>query len=354
VARREVNIDEYREQLAMRRGLGARVRNMLINKARRSRQRLVYGEGEEPKILRAAAWVADEGIADPILIGDPEIIRARLKDLGLANFAPRIVDPASHERTAEYEEKYYLLRQRRGMTRHEAHTALTNPNVLGPMMVYMHDADAYISGLTYNYPDVIRPALQIFHTQPGIRLASGVYIMIADQKVYLFTDTTVNIEPNADALAEIAILAADFARELDMEPRIAMLSFSNFGSTAHPLSTKVREAAELVRQKRPDLAVDGEVQADFALSADLMQERYPFSQVQDANVLVFPDLEAANIAYKLVAQIGGASKIGPVLLGVGAPVHVLATGDPVEEIVSISAVAAIDARKYKLAGTREA
>lgn len=354
VARREVDLGEYRDQLAMRRGLGARMRNMLVNKARRSRQRLVYGEGEEPKILRAAALVADEGIAEPILIGDPQVIHARLKGLGLDNFAPRIVDPATYARGVEYEEKYYALRQRRGMSRQEAHKALKNPNVLGPMMVYMHDADAYISGLTYNYPDVIRPALQIFHTKPGIRLASGVYVMIADQKVYLFTDTTVNIEPTADDLAEIAILAADFARELDLEPRIAMLSFSNFGSTAHPLSTKVREAAALVRRKRADLTVDGEVQADFAVSADLMQERYPFSQVQDANVLVFPDLESANIAYKLVAQIGGASKIGPVLLGVGAPVHVLANGDPVEEIVSISAVAAIDARKYKTAGMKQA
>ena len=350
VARREIDMAEYRDMLALRRGHGQRVRNMLVNKARMgARRRLVFGEGEEPKILRAAAILVEENIAEPILLGNPETIRARVSALGLGHFKPTIVDPLTYAGVAAYEEQYFEMRQRYGVTRSDAKEALKKPNIFGPMMVHEGDADAYISGLTYNYPDVIRPALQIFHTQPGIRLASGVYIMIAHEKVYLFTDTTVNIEPTSEDLSDIAILAADFARELDLEPRIALLSFSSFGSTRHPLSEKVRKAVDLVRQKRPDLRVDGEVQADYAVSGDMMRERYPFSRVQDANVLVFPDLESANIAYKLVAEIGGAQKIGPVLLGVGAPVHVLATGDSVEDIVSISAVATIDVEKRKRA-----
>ncbi len=212
------------------------------------------------------------------------------------------------------------------------------------MLVHLGDAEAYVSGLTYDYPEVIRPALQIFHTRPGVRLASGAYLIIANEQVYIFTDATVNIEPSAEDLAEIAILAADFAVQVDIDPRIALLSFSNFGSTRHPLSEKVHRAVELVRTRRPDLVVDGEVQADAALSAELMRSRYPFSAVHDANVLVFPDLEAANIAYKLLARLGNAQTIGPILLGTGAPVHVIQTGDSVQDIVAISAVAAMDAQ----------
>jgi malate dehydrogenase (oxaloacetate-decarboxylating)(NADP+) len=345
VARREVNIDEYRDMLDARRGTGRRVRSLITNKARTgARQRIAYGEGEEAKIIRAAAIVAEERIATPILIGRPDAIRARVKELGL-DFHPQIADPATHERQSAYTDEYYGLRQRRGIARRHAEELMASANVFGPMMVRMGDADAYISGLTYEYPEVIRPALQVFHTQPGVRLASGVYLMIANDKVYLFTDATVNIEPTAEDLSDIAILAADFARQLDLEPRIAMLSFSNFGSTRHKLSEKMAHAVDLVRKKRPELCVDGEIQADVAVSDDVLTERFPFSPLRDANVLVFPDLEAANIAYKLLGTLGGAQTIGPILLGVGAPVHVLQTGDSVEDIVAISAVAAMDAQR---------
>jgi malate dehydrogenase (oxaloacetate-decarboxylating)(NADP+) len=213
------------------------------------------------------------------------------------------------------------------------------------MMVYMGDADCYLSGLTASYPEVIRPALEIFHTRPGANLASGVYLVLTKQRAYVFTDATVNIEPTSEDLAEIAILAHDFARELEIRPVVAMLSFSNFGSTRHPLSEKVARATAIVRERRPDIQVDGEVQADFAVDSDLIESEYPFAEIRDANVLVFPDLASANIAYKLLNKLGGAETIGPILLGVGAPVHVLQQGDSVEDIVGMAAVAVMDSQE---------
>jgi len=344
VARKHIDIDEYREQLAFRQGKGQQVRHFIMNKAKaaKKRQRVVFAEGEEPKIIRAAAQVADEGIGIPILIGRPGTISEHIERLGL-DFQPQVVDPENFDRLEEYAQAYYELRQRKGVTLAVARKRVQEPNVLGPMMVKMGDADAFVSGLTYDYPEVIRPALQIHHTRAGTRRAAGVYIMIVDDRVYLFTDATVNIDPTAEDLAEIACLAADFAETLELEPHVAMLSFSNFGSTPHPLSDKVRRAVELVKQKRPELVIDGEMQADTAVVPEIIEERYPFSAVKDANVLVFPSLEAANIAYKLLARLGNAQAIGPILLGVGAPVHVLQTGDEVRDIVNIAAVAVMDA-----------
>lgn len=230
------------------------------------------------------------------------------------------------------------------MTEAKARALLRDRNLLGSMMLEQGEADAFISGLTFEYPDVVRPALQVFHTRPGVTRASGVYLMIVKGRLYLFTDATVNIDPDAATLAEIAISAADFASALDIEPKVAMLSFSNFGSTPHPLSEKVHNAVELVRSRRPDILIDGEMQADTAVVVDLIESRYPFSQVKDANVLVFPDLGSANVAYKLLSRLGGAEAIGPILLGIGAPVHVLQAGDDVEDIVAMTAVAVMDAQ----------
>ncbi|GAB4530937.1 MAG: NADP-dependent malic enzyme [Anaerolineales bacterium] len=344
VARINIDIEAYREQLKLRLGKGEQVRSFIVNKARMTapNKRVVFAEGEEPKIIRAAAHVADEKIADPILVGNPEVIRARIERLGL-NFTPEIVCPPAFERLNAYVEAYHVQRWRKGITLSDARQRVLEPNVFGPLMVKMGDADAFVSGLTYEYPDVIRPALEIHHTREGVKRAAGVYIMIANDQVYLFTDATVNIDPSAEDLAEIACLAADFARQLEIEPRVAMLSFSNFGSTPHPLSDKVRKAVELVKQKHPGLAVDGEMQADTAVVPELVDERFPFSAVKDANVLVFPSLEAANIAYKLMARLGNAQAIGPILLGVGAPIHVLQAGDDVRDIVNIAAVAVMDA-----------
>jgi malate dehydrogenase (oxaloacetate-decarboxylating)(NADP+) len=347
VARKKIDLEEYREQLAYRQGLGQRVRYFIMNKARASKatKRLVFGEGEETKIIRAAAQVQDEGIAKPILIGRPDIIKEKIKILNL-NFSPSVVDPQHYEKLDAYAQVYHEMRQRKGLTLTQAENLIHEPNLLGPMMVKMGEADAFLSGLTYEYPDVIRPALQIHHTAKGVARAAGVYIMIVDDKTYLFTDATVNIDPSAEDLAQIALLAADFARKLELEPRVAFLSFSNFGSTPHALSEKVRKAAELTKQ-RGDFMVDGEMQADTAIVDEIMTERFPFSAVRDANVLVFPSLESANIAYKLLARLGKAKAIGPILLGMGAPVHVLQTGDEVNDIVQMAAVAVMDAMSRK-------
>ncbi len=348
VARKKIDIDEYREQLAFRQGMGQRVRYFIMNKARASKgsKRLVFGEGEETKIIRAAAQVVDEGIAQPILIGRPEVINEKINLLSL-HFTPEIVDPGHLDKREKYAQAYHELRQRKGMTLAQARKRIADPNVLGPMMVKLGDADAFVSGLTYEYPEVMRPALQIHHTAPGITCAAGVYIIVINDKTYLFTDATVNIEPTAEELAQIACLAADFARKLEIEPRVAFLSFSNFGSTPHPLSEKVRKALELTKAHCPDFIVDGEMQADTAIVADIVEERFPFSKVKDANVLVFPSLESANIAYKLVARLGNAKAIGPILLGMGAPIHVLQTGDEVNDIVQVAAVAVMDAMSRK-------
>jgi malate dehydrogenase (oxaloacetate-decarboxylating)(NADP+) len=344
VARLEVDLEEYSQQLTFRQGMGQQIRYYIMNKAKSApkKKRVVFAEGEESKIIRAAAIVEDEGIAVPILIGRPEIIREKVTQLGL-DYDPQILLPEKFDRIDQYGQAFYEIRQRKGIVYQDAHKAVCRPNVFGPMMVKMGDADAFVSGLTYDYPEVIRPALQIHHTHPGIKRAAGVYIMIVDSKVYLFTDATVNIDPSAEDLAEIACLAADYARQLGIEPRVALLSFSNFGSTPHPLSDKVRKAVQIIHSNCPDFAVDGEMQADTAVVGEIIDQRYPFSQVRDANVLVFPSLEAANIGYKLLARLGNAQTIGPILLGIGAPVHVLQTGDEVRDIVNMAAISVMDA-----------
>jgi malate dehydrogenase (oxaloacetate-decarboxylating)(NADP+) len=324
------------------------VRYYIMNKAKASapKKRIVFAEGEETKIIRAAAQVAEEKIGIPILVGRPEVIQAKIGTLGL-DCSPAIINPQQFERIEEYSEAYYELRQRKGVTLKDAGRLVREPNIFGPMMVKMGDADAFVSGLTSDYPEVIRPALEIHHTAPDAKRAAGVYIMIVNDRTYLFTDATVNIDPTAEDLADIACLSANFARELGLEPRVALLSFSNFGSTPHPLSAKIRKAVEIIRARCTDFVVDGEMQADTAVMPEIIEERYPFSQVKDANVLVFPSLEAANIAYKLLARLGNAQAIGPILLGVGAPVHVLQTGDEVRDIVNIAAVAIMDALSRK-------
>ena len=344
VARKEIDIDEYRQELAFRQGIGQQVRHYITSKAKTStvKKRVVFAEGEETKIIRAADQIKNEGIGIPILVGRPEVIYEKMRGLGL-DCDPEIVNPSNFNRLDDYARAYYELRKRKGVTLRDAYKVVKEPNIFGPLMVKMGDADAFVSGLTYDYPEVIRPALQIHHTHSKARRAAGVYIMIVNNRVLLFTDATVIIDPTAEDLAEIACLAADYARQLGLVPRVALLSFSNFGSTPHPLSDKVRQAVELIKAKCPDFEVDGEMQADTAVVPEIVEERYPFSQVKEANVLVFPSLEAANIAYKLLARLGNAQAIGPILLGMGAPVHVLQTGDEVRDIVNIAAVAVMDA-----------
>ena len=343
-ARKQIDINEYREQLAYRQGKGEQVRYFFQNQARMSggTKRIVFAEGEEPKVIRAAAQITDEKIGLPILLGRPAIIKKTIEGLGL-NYDPEIVNPFEFQKHRQYAQAYHELRERKGVTYSIARKRVRDVNILGPMMVKMGDADAFVSGLTYEYPDVIRPALRIHHTRESATRAAGVYIMIVDDRVYLFTDATVNIDPSAEDLAEIACLAANFAKKIELEPRVAFLSFSNFGSTPHPLSEKVAKAVQIVKERCPDFIYDGEMQADTAVVPEIVDERYPFSAVKDANVLVFPSLESANIAYKLLARLGNAKAIGPILLGMGASVHVMQTGDEVTDIVQIASVAVMDA-----------
>lgn len=352
VARHTIDLNDYREQLTARQGQGQRIRRFIINKAKAAPKRIVFGEGEESKIIRAAALVEEEGIGQPILLGRCEVIESKIVELGL-HFKPQIVNSReANGQLKRYAQAFYEQRQRKGVTPQLALEKVQEPNIFGLMMVQQKDADTFLSGLTYEYPDVIRPALQVFHTRSGFERVAGVYLVIVKGKVYVFTDATVNIDPTAEDLSEIASLAADFAKQIDLTPRVAMLSFSNFGSVPHPFSAKVQQATALLKARRPDLTVEGEMQADTAVSSTLMDERFPFSAVKDANVLVFPDLQSANIAYKLLRHLGGAQVIGPVLLGMGAPVHVLQAGDEVNDIVSIAAVAVMDANSREDANAR--
>ncbi len=348
VARLQIDIEEYKERLESRLGKAREVMRVVINQAKRDPKRVVFPEGENERVLRAAHILVDEGIARPVLLGNPERIRSAAEELGIALEQIEIIDPLQSPKFEEYAQELYQLRQRKGVTISEARTLMRNPTVYGAMMVRKGDADALIAGVTQHYPDTIRPALQIIQMRDGVSRVSGLFMMILKDKVYFFADTTVNIEPTAEELAEIAICAAEVARRFHIEPRIAMLSFSNFGSAKHRFVEKVRRATELVRERAPELMVDGEMQADTAVVPELIEEHYPFSTLKGgANVLIFPDLQSANIAYKLVQRLGGAEAIGPILMGMRKPVHVLQRGCEVKDIVNIAAIAVVDAQEVE-------
>ncbi len=349
VAQQPVNIGEYQEQLRRRLGKAHEVMRVMVNKAQREPKRVVFPEGEESKILRACQILTDERIAKPILLGDEERIRAKISELRLHLDSVQIVDPARLPLREAYAEEFYQLRHRKGVTRSEAAELISNRNVFGALMVHMGDADALIGGLTEHYPDTLRPALQVLAVRPGLRRVSGLYVLITSKgDLFFLADTTVNIEPDPEDLAEIAITSAEMARRFDVEPRVAMLSFSNFGSTRHPLAAKVRRATEIVRQRMPGLMIDGEMQADTAVMPEIIDQTYAFSSLKGgANVLIFPNLEAGNIAYKLLMRIGGCEAIGPILMGLSKPVHVLQRGSEVNEIVNMAAIAVVDAQETK-------
>ena len=349
VAQQPLDIAEYKEQLQRRLGKAQEIMRVMIHKAQKGPQRIVFPEGEESKILRACQILVDEKIAAPILLGNEERIQATIAELHLHLDGIEIVDPKRFGNLPLYVEELYRLRHRRGVTRNEAEEMLLNRNVFGSMMVHMGDADALISGLTQHYPDTIRPALQVISVRPGLRKVAGLYMLItAKGDVYFLADATVNIEPGPEDLAEIAILAAETARRFDVEPRVAMLSFSNFGSTRHTLAEKVKRAVEIVHRLAPELMVDGEMQADTAVTPEIIDETYPFSRLKGgANVLVFPNLESGNIAYKLLMRIGGCEAIGPILMGLSQPVHVLQRGCEVNDIVNVAAIAVVDAQEAK-------
>jgi malate dehydrogenase (oxaloacetate-decarboxylating)(NADP+) len=347
VARMPVDLKQYREELEKRLGKAHEVMRGMIHKAQRQPKRVVFTEGEEAKILRACQILLDEKIAMPILLGEEAKILAKTEELRLHLDDAQIVDPRKFPRLHDYVEEFYTLRHRKGVTRTEAEQLILNHTTFASMMVRLGDADAMVGGLTTHYPDTIRPALQVIEVRPELRRVAGVYVLITPKgDIYFLADATVNIEPTSEDLAEIAIMAAEKARRFNQEPRVAMLSFSNFGSTRHPLADKVRRAVELVRQRAPGLMIDGEMQADTAVAPQIIDETYPFSTLKGgANVLIFPNLEAGNIAYKLLQRIGGAELIGPLLTGLAKPVHVLQRGSEVNDIVHVAAVAVVDAQE---------
>ncbi len=347
VAQVVLDMDEYREQLERRLGKAREVMRVMIHKAQREPKRIVFPEGEEDKILRASQILVEEKIAAPILLGRENVIREKMANLHLHKNAVRIIDPAHFADRERYVEEFYQLRQRKGLTRREAEQAALQHTVFGSLMVRGGEADALVAGLTQHYPDTIRPALQVIAVRPGLRKVSGVYMLITPRgDIYFLADATVNIEPSSEDLAEIAVCAAEIARRFGLEPRVALLSFSNFGSTRHPLAEKVARAVKLVREREPGLMVDGEMQADTAVTPEIIERDYPFSSLKGgANVLIFPNLETGNVAYKLLARIGGAEAIGPILMGMSHPVHVLQRGAEVNDIVNIAAIAVVDAQE---------
>lgn len=348
VARRPIaDMNRYLESLEALQGRSKEIMRQLINKAKANPKRIVFPEGEEEKILRAAQIIVEEGIAIPILLGDETEIRAKIDSLGLDLDDVQIINPNTSEQASIYIDDFFNLRKRKGVTLAEARRLiLRNRNYYGSMMVQDGDADALLSGLNHHYPDTIRPALEIIGKQEGLSKVHGLYMMVFKKEVVFCADTTVTIEPTAEELAETAILAAKKARDFDVEPRVAMLSFSNFGSADHPLTIKVRRATQLVKDADPDLIVDGEMQANVALDPEITEKQFPFSSLKgDANVLIFPDLQSGNISYKLLYKLGGAEAVGPILMGMKKPVHVLQRGDSVSDIVNMAAIAVVDAQQ---------
>ncbi|WP_424018952.1 NADP-dependent malic enzyme [Halorientalis pallida] len=344
-ARRDLDLSAYRERLEARLGKSREMMRVVLNRAQNDPKRVVLAEGDDEKIVRAARQLSAEGIAEPILVGDREEIWRSIDDLGL-DLNPVVVDPEA-DQLEPYAERLYELRKRNGITRKEAAELVENDNYLASVMVEMGDADVMLTGLTHNYPSALKPPLQVVGTADDADYAAGVYMLTFKNRVVFVADATVNQNPDADVLEEVTRHTADLARRFDVDPRAALLSYSDFGSVDNEGTRKPREAAQRLRaDPTVDFPVDGEMQADTAVVEDLLTEDYEFSDLDGpANVLVFPNLEAGNIGYKLLQRLGGAEAIGPMLVGMDKPVHVLQRGDEVNDIVNLAAVAVVDAQE---------
>ncbi len=341
------DFEKYKEDLEARlRGKMGEVVRAFINRAKKSPKRIAFPEGTDPNILKASQLILDEKIGTPILIGRESDIQLRIKELHLDLKGAKIVDPFKFERAEEYAQRLYTMRRRKGVTLAEANRLiLRGPNTLGAMMLEMGDADVFIGGQDQHYSTVLSYVLKVLKTKKGISKASGVYILIFKDDVMFFADTTVNIEPTAEDLAEVAVCTAETARKFGVEPRVAMLSSSNFGSVKHPTAEKVRRAVEIVKEREPFLTIDGEMQADTAVVPEILSGTYPFSRLKEkANVLIFPNLDAGNIAYKLLHRLGCAQVIGPILQGLDKSAHVLQRGATADEIFNLAAVGVVEAQ----------
>jgi len=336
----------YRRRLENMLGRSRGLMHDIYERARKSPRRIVFPEGEQEKILRAAKILIDENLAHPILLVRREEVATLLQKYNIDETKITIIDINACEKMAQYAERFYELRKRHGVTLGDAEKILNSRNYFAMMMLESGDADGVIAGLRAYYPATIRPALQIVKTRPGVRHVSGAYLLMFKNRMVILADTTVNIDPDSQTLAEIAEQTAETAKRFNLEPRIAFVSFSNFGSTKDPHVDKVRDAVEILKERRPDLIVDGEMQADTAVVPEIAGQDYPWSAIQgDANVLVFPNLDSANAAYKLLWRLGGAEVIGPILQGLSKPVHVLQRGVDVNDIVNMAAIAVLDAQE---------
>lgn len=341
--------EAYKEELNHRLGLDNQLLRVIGNKARLDPKKLVFADADNWKVLKAAQLVYDEKAAFPILLGEESKIKSLAITNGIDLEGMVIIDPRSDsqaENRKRYSKLYFDKRQRKGINEYEAEKAMTDRNYFGCMMVETGDADAMISGLTKNYPDTIRPALQIIGTEDGVKKIAGMYLLITKKGPLFLADTTVNFNPTAEEVADITALAAREVQNFNLTPRIALLSYSNFGSSNSPEAKIMSDARKLIKKRMPSLIVDGEMQASVALNPKNLQDSYPFSELvgQDVNTLIFPNLAAGNIAYNLMKEVGNADAIGPILLGLKKPVHVLQLGSSVRSIYNMALVAVIDAQ----------
>lgn len=341
--------DAYENELHHRLGGDDNVLRYIINKAKQSPRRVVFAEAENLKVLKAAQIAWDEGIATPILLGNVAAIQKLIRDNGLQLDNVAIIDPRSEaaaEKRDLYGDKFFAKRQRRGYNLYESRKAMRDRVHFGCMMVDEGEADALISGLTRNYPDTMRPALQIIGLEHGVKKVAGMYLMLTKRGPLFLADTTVNFNPTEEDLVEITRMTAREVESFNIKPRIALLSYSNFGSSDSPEAITVRNAVTKLRERYPDMIVDGEMQAGVAFNQDLLRENYPFSVLanESPNTIIFPNLASGNIAYHLLQEVGGSEAIGPILLGLRKPVHVLQLGSSVRQIVNMVAIAVVDAQ----------
>lgn len=344
--------EAYRMELDNRLGKNNKLMRSVANKAKSNPKRVVFTEADTYKILKAAQVAKDEGIAKPILLGNKEKILALIEENGLDMGDMPIIDtwlPEEEEKRNEFGDLLWKKRQRRGMTQYDARKLMRDRNYFGAAMVELGLADAMISGLTRKYGAPIKPALDVIGVQDGVSRVAGLYIMVTKKGPYFFADTTMNVDPTAQQLADIAVLTASTVKQFNITPKMAMLSYSNFGSAEGAIPSKVQEAVKILHTNYPGLIVDGDIQANFATNNDLLKEQFPFSSLvdKDVNTFIFPNLAAGNIAYKLLQELGGAEAIGPVLMGLKKPVHVLQLGSSVREIVNMITIAVVDAQEKK-------
>jgi len=347
LARHEIDLDEYRDRLRASLGPGREVMRWMTQRARRRPARIVFPEGHNDTIIRAAAQLVEEGICRPVLLGRPPRVQEKADAMGVSLKGVEIHYAAEDAETRyEFADELFKRRARKGLTLAEARWSLYKPIYYASAMVRAGEADAVVAGIEANYPEVLRPALEVIGTADGVRRVAGLYMVaFPNRELLFFADTTVNIAPDAEALTDIALLSAQFVADLGIQPRIAMVSFSNFGSARHPHATKVAEAVQLIRERAPELEIDGEMQADVAVDPRKLKEIYPFSNLSGpANVLVFSTLSAANAAYKLIGSLSHAEVIGPVLMGMDRPVHVLQRGASQQDILNLATVASVDAQ----------